>query len=157
MKTSSLILKVATRYASSNPHVAYDLVELATKVAQEERTAMEFSTPEALKEYLKEHPKADPKNHSVTKNDHASDANTKVKVPKELGKDIGTYWYKKPKGNPVDAVKKLIDSDQEVPKNMLDKAVRALHDEARKPGINSDLADSLRGIRDKLEKHYHGE
>jgi len=36
MKTSNLILKMATKYASSNPHVAYDLIDLATKVAQEE-------------------------------------------------------------------------------------------------------------------------
>lgn len=31
------------------------------------RTAMEHTSPEALKEYLKEHPNADPKNHTVKK------------------------------------------------------------------------------------------
>ena len=31
------------------------------------RRAKEFSSPEALKEYLKEHPEADPKRHTVTK------------------------------------------------------------------------------------------
>ena len=47
------------------------------------RIGMEFATPEALKEYLKEHPGADPKNHSVKKQEAPAKA-TKYFDDKEM-------------------------------------------------------------------------
>jgi hypothetical protein len=38
---------------------------LSRFIAADEHEAMEFATPEALQKYLKEHPKADPKRHTV--------------------------------------------------------------------------------------------
>ena len=45
---------------------------LALRVAARYHMAMEFDTPKALKDYLKEHPKADPHNHTVKKPGHGS-------------------------------------------------------------------------------------
>lgn len=52
------------RLAYANPDLRPHLLPLLTG-----RTAMEHSSPEALKKYLKEHPDADPKNHTVQKSE----------------------------------------------------------------------------------------
>lgn len=52
----------AVRLAHVNPQLRPALLPLLRGVQ-----AREFSSPEALKNYLKEHPKADPKNHTVKK------------------------------------------------------------------------------------------
>jgi hypothetical protein len=54
MADSTLPLRVAARYYRA----VYE-------------TAMEHATPEALREYLHEHPNADPRNHHVKKHEHA--------------------------------------------------------------------------------------
>lgn len=51
------------------------------------RYAMEFNTPEALREYLKDHPNADPKNHSVKKHDNGASKEQEAEAKDEKGKD----------------------------------------------------------------------
>lgn len=54
------MLKKIIKKAYFNPHLRSELLPII-------KLAMEFPTEEALKQYLKDHPSADPKNHSVSK------------------------------------------------------------------------------------------
>lgn len=53
--------------------------------------AMEHSSPEALKEYLREHPGADPKNHSVGKGKGDSPSKDEAKADSFKGKSKGSW------------------------------------------------------------------
>lgn len=64
--------------------------------------AMEFATPGALKDYLKEHPKADPANHTVKKPGEGAEEKDESK-PKSEG---GGHQTRKPSG------KALFDEDE---------------------------------------------
>jgi hypothetical protein len=69
------ITEFATRVASSNPELAYDLM----------RIAMEFPTEKALAKYLKTHPNADKSNHSVKKKEEKRESTPYVPPSKEYG------------------------------------------------------------------------
>jgi len=56
-----------TDLRSKTIRLAYARPELRPYLLPLLRTAMEHSSPEALKNYLKDHPNADPKNHTVSK------------------------------------------------------------------------------------------
>jgi len=58
----------------SDPLKAFKHALLVNRVATHFRQAMEFNSPEALKQYLKEHPGADRSNHSVKHNGPAQAA-----------------------------------------------------------------------------------
>jgi len=45
--------------------------------------ATEFASPEELKQYLKDHPNADPQNHSVSEGDKGK-AEDKAEAPKKV-------------------------------------------------------------------------
>lgn len=116
--------------------------------------AKELSSPEALKTYLREHPNADAKNHTVKKEDGGSGsgaARTKTKIDKSVADDIGKVWKKKPSGNAVDAVRSMIEKGEDVSVNMLDKAMGVLHNEANKPGVSKDDAKAYRELKKKLK------
>jgi hypothetical protein len=122
------------------------------------RTARDFGSPAELKEYLKEHPNADKSKHHVVKEDGgrgSGAAHVKTKIDKDVADEIGKVW-KGPTGNAVDAVRKMIEDDKEVPLNMLDKAVTVLHDQSNKPGLDKGKAKALRGLRDKLKSKAQG-
>jgi hypothetical protein len=70
--------------------ILHDIMYKAGKKAFLERLTMEFPTEKALKDYLKEHPKADPSNHTVTKKEETGKKDT----PKGnlLGKDVQKRW-----------------------------------------------------------------
>jgi len=59
------MLKKLVKKAYYNPHLRSELLPII-------KMAMEFPSEEALKEYLKDHPGADPKKHSVEKSDSGS-------------------------------------------------------------------------------------
>ena len=117
------------------------------------RVALQFSSPEALREYLRDHPGADPKKHTVTKRDDGSSgggggATVQVKdkgVAKELA-DLGT-----PHGSAVNQVARLIEQGKPVSFNMIDKAVKVLHSQANNPGQDKDTAKKMRALKTKLE------
>jgi len=50
-----------------NELIEFKFAVMARKVASRYLFAMEHPTPEAMKQYLKDHPNADPANHSVKK------------------------------------------------------------------------------------------
>lgn len=129
---------------------------IAARVAA--RFAKDFSSPEALKTYLKEHPNADPKNHHVVTPEGgrgSGAAHVKVKVDTGVADDIGKVWKGKPEGA-ITQVKKMIDDGRDVPVNMIEKAVKVLHDQANNPTTKPDEAKAMRALRDKLKGHAHG-
>ncbi len=71
------ILKGLIRVAHANPETRVTLLPIIKK-------AIEFNTPEALKKYLQDHPGADPKKHTVKKQDSG-----KSKKEEDSGKDSG--------------------------------------------------------------------
>lgn len=77
------------RLAHSNPELRADILPLLTKEAKE------FATPEALKEYLKEHPNADVSKHTVKKTE-------KPKATPQENKPVS-------KKNPTEALKGLFE------------------------------------------------
>jgi hypothetical protein len=73
------IAEYAQTGTPSREKLASLLVDLADRVSERGILATEFPTENALKKYLKDHPGADPKNHSVEKHDKKS--------PKKLSPD----------------------------------------------------------------------
>jgi hypothetical protein len=68
----SLAQRVLRRFLAKEGHApSPEPPTTAQKVAARFLQAMEFSTPEAMKEYLHEHPQADPSNHWVKTKDEA--------------------------------------------------------------------------------------
>ena len=55
--------------------LAYENPSLRSAILPLVKSAMEHSSPEARKQYLKDHPNADPKNHTVKKQDSDSKSN----------------------------------------------------------------------------------
>jgi hypothetical protein len=80
----------------SREKLASLLVDLADRVSERGILATEFPTENALKKYLKEHPDADPKNHSVKKSlshrEHQKALGDKHKAEKELDKVLGEIY-----------------------------------------------------------------
>ena len=60
------------------------------------KVAMEHASPEALKTYLKEHPNADPKNHTVKKQETngKKDQEAETTVDNIMGRSQGNYFKK---------------------------------------------------------------
>lgn len=58
--------KAALKVASHDTNFRRDLIR-ELYLDRMQKKAMEFPTKKALEKYLKEHPDADPKNHSVVK------------------------------------------------------------------------------------------
>lgn len=88
---------------------------IQVRVALQHLLAREFSSPEELREYLKDHPGADPKKHRVVKKDEEGKSkvdtgltSVKVKVDKSIGDEIKKVWKKQPAGNPLDGLAKAI-------------------------------------------------
>lgn len=105
------------------------MVTTATRVA--ERFAREFSSPEALKEYLKEHPEADPKKHTVRKKDKGLKDVAVEKVKQDIGalKNLSKSalgWLKKA----PTSVQKFV-SDPEARKTTLKAAQSSLKEGAK--------------------------
>lgn len=121
-----------------------------------DRIAKEFASPEAMKDYLREHPNADPRKHYVKKEDgglHSGPAKVKTKVDKGVADSIGKVWKNKPSGNAVDAVRNMIEKGEDVSINMLNKAVGVLKNHAKDPGTSKEDAKALNEIRRKLKDH----
>lgn len=117
------------------------------------RVSTDFSSPEAFRKYLKDHPNADKSKHHVVKDNGergSAPAHTTKKLDKDLGDEIAKHW-KGPSGNAVDKVRSMIEEGREVPENMIDKAVTVLHDQSNKPGLDKEKAKVLRSLRDKLK------
>lgn len=68
----------------------------------DERQAKEHSSPEALKQYLKDHPKADPSKHTVKKKDDGKGKKEKKEKPKGIQRPSEDKVYK---GRPKDVTK----------------------------------------------------
>lgn len=64
----------------SNPRTAFEHALLIDRVVR--RCAKMFSSPEAMQEYLKSHPKADPAKHSVKKDEGGAPKSPRAKKPK---------------------------------------------------------------------------
>jgi len=71
------MLKKLIRVAHDNPETRADLLPII-------KEAMEHNSPEALKKYLHEHPKADKSKHTVKKQDGESKKDEKKPAPKKL-------------------------------------------------------------------------
>ena len=92
MALQRVSMKVAGIHQEEGRHIPYDAPEIKVQngvsvektasllriVAQFQRDATEFPTQEALQKYMKDHPGADPKNHSVKK-DEKGNAHEKPK------------------------------------------------------------------------------
>lgn len=127
------------------------------------RSATDFATPEALKNYLRDHPHADAKKHHVVK-DKGTDQESrspgahsvKVKAPKELAQAIKTdrhgSRFDRP-GNPVSGVMSRIEKGQDVPLSRIQKAIGVLKMTEEQSSSNSDEKKKLRSWRQKLQEH----
>ena len=108
---------VLLKLANENPELRSKLVPLI-------KEAMEHPTEEAKKKYLEEHPKADPSNHTVKKDDEGdgvSDTKRPVKVDKRLGDLLG-QWHSS-SNDPIYAVSSSAWGGHEVPVGTIQKAL----------------------------------
>lgn len=109
---------------------------LALRVAARFQRAKEFSSPEALEEYLKEHPGADKSKHTV-----------KGEAPKPSEKAEG--WLAKAKGT----VKSFF-TDENARRGMLTKAAESINEAPEKLGQKA--LDSIKGQVKEAKTAYGG-
>lgn len=131
----------------------------AAMVVARHKLAMEFSSPEALKDYLHEHPKADPKKHHVKREDgglSSGSSSLKVKPPKELGDEIAKVWKNKPSSNAVDGVRRMIEEGREVSHNMLSKAMMVLRGQADNIENSKEDRAAYKRLHDKIKSISKG-
>jgi hypothetical protein len=103
--------------------------EIVSKIQKlgSDKKAMEFPTEEALKKYLKEHPKAKPADHTVKKDDGGGKGKSEeadkrpVKVDKRLGELLG-QWHGS-SNDPIYAVSSSAAGGHEVPAETIQKAI----------------------------------
>jgi len=118
------------------------------------KISMEFDSPEALRTYLRDHPKADPRKHRVKRDQTkgpAGGTSVKVKVDKDVSNSIGEVWKNRPSGNPVDLLKKKVEEGSPVSLGLLGKAQRALQ-QAELSAKDSEKG-GLRNLRKQLKKY----
>lgn len=110
-------LRRLLRYAERRPSryvLARALADIATRmnsdtasaVAVFRRFAKMFTSPEAMQEYLKSHPKADPAKHSVKQKDPGASKKPRAKKPKPEAEAKKPDETKKPDDGKLDEAKK---------------------------------------------------
>jgi hypothetical protein len=98
--------KTPAKVARTNPKLAFEMV-----------LAMEHDSPEALKEYLKEHPNADKSNHTVKKQDESAKKQDEKEGGKSSIKDLKPNGSRDERG---DYTKALSDATHEATKKLED-------------------------------------
>lgn len=126
------------------------------------KTAMQHSSPEAMRKYLHEHPGADPKKHFVEKGDVENGGSVsrgdseKVSPPKSLAEDIERDWegskHSHP-NNPVSGVMNLIKQNRPVSLSMMNKALIVLKNVSGQSGISKAESDKIWNLRKKIKEH----
>jgi hypothetical protein len=118
------------------------------------KTAKDFSSPEAMRQYLRDHPGADARKHHVVKEDggRSSGGGTKLKVKdKQLAKELADLRL--PAHGAVDSVRRMLeDDDKELDIGTAQKAIRVLHDQANNPATDKDRKKKLETMKDKLKE-----
>lgn len=134
---------------------AFENVLLAERVAARHVEGTDFSSPEALRQYLKDHPGADPKKHHVVKEDasgkedrHSGLVKTKIKPPRDLGAEISKAWTG-PSGNALNGLGKMISDGKEVTLGHVNKAMQVVNQALL--NAKGDDAKALRGVKTKLK------
>jgi len=138
---------------------------VARVLKADEHEAMEFNTPEALQNYLKKHPKADPKKHTVKKKQEGggsskspSAPDEQIKAPRDQGTAHDMYNMSQG-GGALNDVAKALDYGETVPKSKVEMALKQvtdhldLPDGMKLPGPNPQKNDhaKLKRVKDKLE------
>lgn len=108
------------------------------------KLAMEFATQEALDAYLKSHPKANPKNHSVSKSKGSSSKGVSkkkhqgvIKEAESILKSLDTPWNTEDGAPPQDVAKskkslqKILSSLKESDFDSASKSIRKLPESIR--------------------------
>ena len=141
------MLKKIIKKAYKNPHLRSELLPII-------KLAMEFPTEEALKQYLKDHPNADPKNHSVEKSEK-KDSQSPVKESKDgihisLG-NIDPKEFKEAMSKSFDSkigeIKKTLsktnDFDLAVIKKKSEKTMKELNDMPFGKKVSQEMKQAL--------------
>lgn len=95
------------------------------RVANRARYAMEFPTPEARKQYLHEHPNADPGKHTV-KPAESGGPRVQYQPSKDVAKDVEDLAGPAGEHVFVKKLKSLLEGKQPITKQKLDQAVGVL-------------------------------
>lgn len=138
--------------------------------AVENPVAMEFTSPEAMQKYLKDHPGADPKNHSVKKPDESGEGeshNTSdggepgTKIPVKTDSDAArvledSTWLGNPK-NPNHGVIELLKSGKPLSKQQLRSTMDALSDEMEKleGKVSDEALEATEDVISHLSKKWN--
>jgi hypothetical protein len=104
-----------------------DTRKIARRVLARFIGAMEHSSPEELKEYLHEHPDADPKNHSVKKPGNGSGADPKAAEAESKRSDARSQDHDKHMASMKDLKKKVENGDTAAAKKF-DGAYKKLYE-----------------------------
>lgn len=125
------------------------------------KAAMEHSSPEAMKDYFREHPGADRKKHHVVdkmtgESKGRGDQMTSAKPSKELAQSIKQDWvgskHDNP-NNPVTGVMKKMERGEAVSSGYLNKAIMVLKNVSGQSGITKAESEKLWNLSKKLKEH----
>ncbi len=149
MKAAStvLILKVAARYSR------FHMNSIVKKVAARYRQALEFPSPEALKQYLREHPKADPRKHSVRPSPGGSSSTPQYKPDKEVSKAIDELGSVAKDHPFIKKLKSRIDEDRPIKKHNIDQALEVVRNLAEQDDTSAADKAKLKKLH-KVLKTY---
>jgi len=131
---------------------------LSTTSLLVQKTAKEFSSPEALKEYLHDHPNADPGKHQVKKEEKSHKDDDDAQGYRHLKVDKGTSGdVVKELPAHMRSTKRKLENGQALLDAEVDKVVRTLKDKATHPGVGKEDAARLRGLAKKLQDKLKSE
>lgn len=157
------MLKKIIKKAYYNPHLRSELLPII-------KLAMEFPTEEALKEYLKDHPGADPKKHSVSKSNGTKPSVKESKEgvhlslgdidPKHLTKALDTALSDK-----LSSVKKTLSTGSNIEPDVLKSTSKKTLDAMSKApfgkSVSAEMKTAVQAYKkdqqiDTISKIYNG-
>jgi hypothetical protein len=122
------------------------------RVANRFKYAMEFPTPEARKQYLHDHPNADPGKHTV-KPSESGGSRIQYQPSKDVAKDVEDLAGPASDHVFVKKLKSLLEGSQPISKQKLDQAVSVLKSFEEYDETSPKERDNLRKLRQKLKQH----
>jgi uncharacterized protein (DUF2267 family) len=129
---------------------------VARYVASRAVEAMEFNSPQALRDYLHEHPGADPRKHRVRPNKGELGENknrAQYKPDKGVAKSLDDLGGPAKEHPFIKKLKRHLEGDQPVPKNVVDHALEALHEHMQDDDTSKEDKGKLRQLQQKLKSY----
>lgn len=127
--------------------------QAAVQRRQAIRLATEFGTPEALKQYLRDHPGADPSKHSVRPKGNEPTLRVKHAPNKEVSKTLEDLGSAIKDHVFVKKLKSRLEGDRPIPKHTVDHVVGVINSYLEYDETSKEDKTKLKQLKKKLTEY----